>query len=95
MASSTEKIQSLEKGIKERDNIIKERDNIIKERDTTIEKLNNIIKDQGSRLRYYENENSPPSADSLAWKEQKAQRKKERARSDAAAGNDVVSSATN
>ncbi len=67
IASSTEKIQSLEKGIKERDNIIKEQGNIIKERDTTIEKLNNIIKDQGGRLRYYEN--SPPSADSLAWKE--------------------------
>ncbi len=87
-ASPTETLRNLKKDLKERDNIIEEQGRTIKEQGRTIEKLNKTIKEQGNRLRYYENENSPPSADSLAWKEQKAQRRKERARSDAAAGKD-------
>ncbi len=80
-ASPTETIRNLKKDLKERDKIIEKKDKII-------EKLNKTIREQGNRLRYYENENSPPSADSLEWKRQKAQRRRERARSDAAAGND-------
>ncbi len=45
---------------------------MMKEKDRTIE-------EQNRRLRYYENENSPPSAESLEYKRQKAQRKRERA----------------
>ncbi len=86
--SPTETLRNLKKDLKERDNIIEEQGRTIKEQGRTIEKLNKTIKEQGNRLRYYENENSPPSADSLACKEQKAQRRKERARSDAAAGED-------
>ncbi len=38
-----------------------------------------MMKEKDRRLRYYENENSPPSAESLEYKRQKAQRKRERA----------------
>ncbi len=62
--SPAETIRNLEKGLKERDKIIEKKDKII-------EKLNKTIREQGNRLRYYENENSPPSADSLEWKRQK------------------------
>ncbi len=87
-ASPTETIRNLKKDLKERDNIIEEQGRTIKQLNKTIEKRDKTIREQGNRLRYYENENSPPSADSLEWKRQKAQRRKERAQSDAAAVED-------
>ncbi len=87
-ASPTETIRNLKKDLKERDNIIEEQGRTIERLNKTLEKRDKTIREQDNRLRYYENENSPPSADSLEWKRQKAQRRKERARPDAAAGDD-------
>ncbi len=56
---------------KELNKTIKEHGRTIEKLNKIIEKLNKTIREQGNRLRYYENENSPPSADSLEWKRQK------------------------
>ena len=43
-------------------------DRIIEVQDKINEEQDKIIEDLSRRLRYYENENSPPSSDSLEWK---------------------------
>ena len=45
--------------------------------DRIIEEQGKINEDLSRMLRYYKNENSPPSSDSLEWKRQKAQRRKD------------------
>ncbi len=72
IVSFTDRISTLENNQKAANRTIEEQGRLIKEKDR-------IIEEQGRRLRYYENENSPPSAESLEYKRQKAQRKRERA----------------
>ena len=45
-----------------------------------------MIEETSKRLRYYENENSPPSSDSLEWKRQRAQRRKDASGQDGGTG---------
>ncbi len=53
-AALTSETMSLRKDLKERDKTIDQLNKTINEKDKT-------IGEQGGRLRYYENENSPPS----------------------------------
>lgn len=60
-------------------------DKLLKRFDDFERKYQKEIEDLKRRLRYYENSNSPPSANSLLWKEQKRERR-ERANNEEDAG---------
>jgi transposase len=53
---------------------------IIREKDEELEKKDRRIAHLEKKLQYYENPNSPPSANSLLWKKQKKERREQRSR---------------